>query len=592
MHSLLHQGTEGMIYTSRDIFLLNQFPCKMVEVVAWVAGVDHKETTMTISIDDGDGQHVLPVLVRLQPTTSRNNVPIKKTSEKSSGNQTFAPASERRLAKRKATEEALEAERVAKWSKTKTFEKKDIKVGDTVRIIGKIDEWMRKKSDGSTEWVRQVVVDDNAGGSILAVDPEVQYLHAAQVYDLHQTVYCRPFTLPDLTAPTKSLPTTPSKNNSTFHLDPDHSDSYGTVLTSEAPSELSMIDAEPELRDPTKLRSSQLTDRTFRQYMLDHMTQETIRSLCQALEIGQSRVQQQLEAYFPEYRQMRSKHNTSSSINHLEKHRPSVSGVFALSTRYNSQQANDNTATPTQKTFDTRRKSARSNTSNGFSVPSLMKGFTPTSILEDERLNVLARLVVENEAHKEERRRRRRVRDGTATKKDLLVESQRQANIVNGDNIKDEYMLDEKEKQKKMDRLVAWAIRAIAEEGSLVQITLPIPHSTSSSVFRSSNGDKYGYLPLPSQLLFPLCVPHLIVERKLRKQTFRKKNDPKSVNGMTVDELTLKFKSWGEDGRWERIGDWNLEDCLEYGYQKGYLTKQGLGYWLNDDYEQTLMYQD
>lgn len=32
-----------------DVFLLNHFPCKFVELVGWVAGVDHKETSMTIT---------------------------------------------------------------------------------------------------------------------------------------------------------------------------------------------------------------------------------------------------------------------------------------------------------------------------------------------------------------------------------------------------------------------------------------------------------------------------------------------------------------------------------------------------------------
>jgi hypothetical protein len=31
-----------------DVFLLNRFPCRMVELVGWVAGVDEKEKTQTI----------------------------------------------------------------------------------------------------------------------------------------------------------------------------------------------------------------------------------------------------------------------------------------------------------------------------------------------------------------------------------------------------------------------------------------------------------------------------------------------------------------------------------------------------------------
>jgi hypothetical protein len=31
-----------------DVFMLNRFPCRMVEIVGWVAGVDEKEKTQTI----------------------------------------------------------------------------------------------------------------------------------------------------------------------------------------------------------------------------------------------------------------------------------------------------------------------------------------------------------------------------------------------------------------------------------------------------------------------------------------------------------------------------------------------------------------
>jgi hypothetical protein len=31
-----------------DVFMLNRFPCRMVELVGWVAGVDEKEKIQTI----------------------------------------------------------------------------------------------------------------------------------------------------------------------------------------------------------------------------------------------------------------------------------------------------------------------------------------------------------------------------------------------------------------------------------------------------------------------------------------------------------------------------------------------------------------
>jgi len=32
-----------------DVFLLDHFPCRVVEIVAWVAGVVHKESTVTVT---------------------------------------------------------------------------------------------------------------------------------------------------------------------------------------------------------------------------------------------------------------------------------------------------------------------------------------------------------------------------------------------------------------------------------------------------------------------------------------------------------------------------------------------------------------
>ncbi|WVQ70462.1 uncharacterized protein L199_008689 [Kwoniella botswanensis] len=580
MRVVVQQGMEGMIYASRDVFLLDRFPCRMVQMVAWVAGVDHKDTSMTITLDDGDGQHVLPVLLRLSPIAHTHNSSSSRSKSKTDkavfARTTFATLSEREsraYAKRKAYEE--------NWSNTngypKIFQRKDIRVGDTVRIIGKVDEWMRKKSDGSGEWVRQVVVDENAGGFISIVDPDTQYTHTSQVDHLHQTLYSRPFTLPDLSISNKTPPISPNRDTSVSRVGPNMSDGLGTTLTSEAPSELSMIDAEPELRDPTKLRSSQLTDRTFRQYMLDHMTQETIKSISKAQEIGPEVLHGELGHYLTEYRDVQDDPSTSGRSRILGKS-SSGSGVFANSTKVNTPSSStsiDHATTPTQKTFISRKKPVKS-TSTPCSL-GLLRPFTPSSILVDERLSILATLVVNNEIRREERRRRRRIRDGTATRKDLLVDRERNTS-TNG------VMIDEKERNKKIERLVSWAIRNVSEEGNLVQVTLPPTTAPSSTKSSSSNGyvtqDRYGYLPLPSQLLLPLLIPHLLAERDLRKNSIRRKNDFKSVNGMTVDELTSVMRKWGQEGRWERVGDWNIEDALEYGVDRGILRKEGKGYWV------------
>lgn len=43
------RGMYSQIYLlTVDLYLLGQFPCRFVEIVAWVAGVENKDATMTV----------------------------------------------------------------------------------------------------------------------------------------------------------------------------------------------------------------------------------------------------------------------------------------------------------------------------------------------------------------------------------------------------------------------------------------------------------------------------------------------------------------------------------------------------------------
>ena len=154
-----------------DLFLLDHFPCRSVELVGWVAGVDHKESSMTLYLDDGDGEHVLPVTIKLslvtivQPTRSSAALTSpSKGDEASSSTKTFVSAKERKAQRRQAAL-ANAVSTAAKRAPIKVFERKDVRVGDVVRIVGKVEEWQRRNSEG-VQWVRQVVVTDAAGGSV------------------------------------------------------------------------------------------------------------------------------------------------------------------------------------------------------------------------------------------------------------------------------------------------------------------------------------------------------------------------------------------------------------------------------------------
>ncbi|OCF31473.1 hypothetical protein I316_06875 [Kwoniella heveanensis BCC8398] len=709
-------GGSGHGYGTREMFLLNAIPCKFVEIVAWVAGVDHKESTMTVTLDDGDGMHVLPILIRLphvpiplpaapSPKKRKNGSShsSSRTSRRTDDSTHTNATTDTTTSSTSASTSLRGATSTSKWqyysagsassatSNHKVFEYKDIRVGDTLRVVGKVDEWFRKKADGSGEWVRQVVVDENAGGSVAIVDPDEQYAHTAEVMHLHQTTYTQPFVMPDLSARVpqhangiansnapasahalaatvghstgdgvghRSLPATTYEDVLGESLSAGFEDGQSTNLYSEPPSELTVMESEIELRDPSKLRSSQLTDRTFRQYMIDHMTQETVRTIRliseyaaataagAGAEAGALRLA--LESIFPEYKDVNERNGVSMGMKGKGKDKVGSSsatahkrgtdrigserGVFTPSKRTNSVRLDqqDDHPTPTQASYASRRSALRNNDSTSASTsPAALKShqqpriqaFTIFALLLDERLNLLARLVVENEARKEDRRRRRRIRDGSATKKDLAVEKDSKISTSSGSSLGkttsssssrsskktgegvDLPLLDEKETRKKMERLAAWAIRAIAEEGSLIQVktspdydypakvsnddqensqSLPSVSSLRNGTDRSRNRNKeqYGYLPVPPELLFPLLIPHLEAEKYKRDHSFRPRGDPQTGNGMTVDEIVAKMRRWGDEGRWERLGDWTVEEAVEWGAERGLLRRDGRGWWV------------
>jgi len=112
-------------------------------------------------VDDGDGLHVLPVNVRLPLVTIPSKVVLPPTRETDVSSH-FLSARERKAARRKAP--------VPPPPPVKAYARKDVRVGDTVRVIGRVDEWQRRKATGAMEWVRQVIVEEGAGGSISESD--------------------------------------------------------------------------------------------------------------------------------------------------------------------------------------------------------------------------------------------------------------------------------------------------------------------------------------------------------------------------------------------------------------------------------------
>jgi multidrug efflux pump subunit AcrB len=140
------------------------------------------KTSLKRLVDDGDGMHVLPITIKLSPVTATQS--LKSTASNAhtdpgpSKRDTF-PSKEERLARKraKAAEEIAREEARREGStmamardglrtKIKTYVRKDIRVGDTVRVVGRIDEYARKKASGELESVRTLWVEEGSGGSI------------------------------------------------------------------------------------------------------------------------------------------------------------------------------------------------------------------------------------------------------------------------------------------------------------------------------------------------------------------------------------------------------------------------------------------
>lgn len=219
--------------------------------------------------------------------------------------------------------------------------------------------------------------------------------------------------------------------------------------------------------------------------------------------------------------------------------------------------------------------------------------FNIPDLLATPHLAELAEKVVDSEAKKEERRRRKRILNGEAKEKDLALE---RAATQSGRG-KVEWRLTGEKKKKAMERLFSWGLRMSSEEGSLVHVhsipqvvdhnqtptTSKYPSSSSSSSAHGKTIDTTAYIPLPQPLILPLLLRILGTERENRSKVFMARTDPKRANGMTVREVVDRMRYWGEEGRWERLGDHSVEAGLQWGLHTGRIRREGHGYWASDN---------
>ncbi|OXH46239.1 hypothetical protein J001_05221 [Cryptococcus neoformans] len=489
----------------------------------------------------------------------------------------------------------------------------DVRVGDTLRAIGVLEEWSWKEGV-----VRQMVVSPNAGGSIQVVAPEEQYIHAQQVDHLHKTLYSHPFEMPDPKPPktTTSLrdsttspgdaqnverPSSPGwhpKSDSTvLTLDDSASNPNPNPRSTSWPVLVLGNSPKPKLRHPSRLPPASLTRPTFRRYIL-HTVISHVQSALEVLltpehqegrdfeegddagemdggKEGIERLRKALGYYFPEYRELNQT---------LQRDRPQP------------QPRPGPDPDP-----DPRRKRKRPRTAKETVGPLIP--FTPASLLADPTISLLGGLILEREA----RARVKRLKRDFLSNSDSYSQSQTQS-------IQEEYtsrrhlykqtssFLTPPEKERGVRRMITTALREMAEAGEIVQVRLETaftPFLSARAHPDSDNaGDTSAYLPLPPPLLFPLLFP-LFLSLQSQSQARSQARSQRRTNphharppapqppptATTTTTLTKTLTQWGKDGRWERVTSEIVQAGMYWAQERGWVDKAGEGWVLGDEYD-------
>ena len=211
--------------------------------------------------------------------------------------------------------------------------------------------------------------------------------------------------------------------------------------------------------------------------------------------------------------------------------------------------------------------------------------FTLDALASTPHLASLGGAIADATAKQNERRRRRRIRDGCATDKDRAVERDR----LSMGRRADEYHLTRTERRREVLKMTRRAIRSSGEDGGVVQVGTPHPSYTDSaaqySFARSSISSisnipsDVAYIPITPPLILPLLMRFMEQEETRRRQVFMRKTDPRYGHGMFISDLAKRLAEWGTEGRWERVGEWSVEDAVLWGVERGRVVRKGNGYW-------------
>ncbi|KAF8155771.1 hypothetical protein B0H34DRAFT_798891 [Crassisporium funariophilum] len=550
----VHEMKENTV-DSHDFFWLGRIPCRTVNVVGIVVGVQVYEKRILYTVDDGTSVIDCAQSHRLQPKS-----PTKPKSAISGYEQL------------KRLEPPLLPIPIAG-------------VGRFVRLVGKI----RSVHDS-----RQIVVD-----TIECSCPNDELIHARAVRQLHRTSYSlqEPFLIPrQIYQPAVN---TPVKNKAP--------ETPATARPS--PSPISSVSSSPikspvkpqeahhsprRLRHPSRLHSQDLTDNTFRIYVKHYMDNAPIITESPEAEYDSDTVIGRSLADVPVTPTKRSRTNCDITP------KPESLQLTELTPRPRM---------PPPKFGGNHSSSSSIPLQPPSNIPlqssPARQGFTLSYLRRVPELSLLASRVVEAVARRRLRAERKKLQEAgisqQGTRKSKNTNAAASSSTVPKDKL-----------GPKMKRLFQWAVIQLLREGCVVLWDGPMRacpdaslanasrlwktnttfdntlFSTSAATFSSSlslpqyDEDDDAVLlsdPSPNEESYISLTPAYLaeqVEKTMQVLTDHYVEIRKPYAKITKEAITSSLR---KDDRWRYVGDWKVDDALHLLESEGKVLSIGQGRW-------------
>ncbi|KAK0203556.1 hypothetical protein DFS33DRAFT_811204 [Desarmillaria ectypa] len=455
IHAMTQNMVKGMLYpllecslmtcVDENFFWLGKVPCRIVRFVGIVVGVQHKERRIRISVDDGTAviDCVQSTMSMVPPTPACPSSSLKPT--------------------------ALPAPNTA------------IRVGYLVRVIGKVEEWHDTK---------EIKVNSIEQCKSFNDEP----LHWQHVSSLHKTYYSshEPFVIPSATNQTQNQDAEAQISQTSIDAEP------LSPIKEQAPRS---TQSPHKFTHPSRLRSPQLTDNTFRLYLKYYMQ------------------------------------NPPHAPSHI-------------------------VAMPdTDITFD----STPQPRIHHLRTPSDMHGFTLSYLRRVPELSSMAKLVV----HANIKRLRRKERETAKVSSQSLRKSQKPSREPLGPKKKQLFIKALVELMKE-GSIILWdgpnhPLSTASLLGPWQSSSIDISSTPTTSTFMSMLQDdeddplsdpepmEDSYVPLTPQYAAE------VVENAMAEMSALPPDRRRPLNEMTITKFLRRT-----DDRWKNIGDWAVQDALEF----------------------------